>query len=111
MQKSNLKRDIGSEDWKIEALIKQLREDKFLVPTFQREFVWEPANIVKLWDSETLAQLHASEPQADAVSSLAASPDGRTIVVGGWGGAVTFLDARTARKLFATRLVSKTARR
>lgn len=51
MQKSNLKRDIGSEDWKIEPLIKQLREDKFLVPTFQREFVWEPANIVKLWDS------------------------------------------------------------
>ena len=48
---SNLTRDIGSEDLKIEELVKLLREDKYLVPTFQREFVWQPANILKLWDS------------------------------------------------------------
>lgn len=44
-------RDIGTEDYKITDLVKELREDKFLIPTFQREFVWEPANIIKLWDS------------------------------------------------------------
>jgi len=48
---SNLTRDIGTEDLKIEEVVKLLREDKFLIPTFQREFVWEPANILKLWDS------------------------------------------------------------
>jgi uncharacterized protein with ParB-like and HNH nuclease domain len=40
MASSNLNRDIGTEDLKIEELVKLLREDKFLVPTFQREFVW-----------------------------------------------------------------------
>ena len=48
---SNLDRDIGTEDLKIEQLVKLLREDKFLIPTFQREFVWNPVNILKLWDS------------------------------------------------------------
>ncbi|MDD2836996.1 MAG: DUF262 domain-containing protein, partial [Methanothrix sp.] len=44
-------RDIGTEDFKIVELVKMLQEDKFLIPTFQREFVWEPSNIIKLWDS------------------------------------------------------------
>ena len=48
---SNLTRDIGTDDLKIEELVKMLREDKFLIPTFQRDFVWEPASIKKLWDS------------------------------------------------------------
>jgi hypothetical protein len=48
---SNLTRDIGTEDLKIEEVVKLLREDKYLIPTFQREFVWQPANILKLWDS------------------------------------------------------------
>jgi len=48
---TNHNRDIGSEDFKITELVKELKEDKFLVPTFQREFVWQPANIIKLWDS------------------------------------------------------------
>lgn len=52
---SNLARDIGSEDLKIQELVKLLREDKFLIPTFQREFVWEPVNIIKLWDSDDYA--------------------------------------------------------
>lgn len=29
----------------------RLAKDKLLIPTFQREFVWEPENILKLWDS------------------------------------------------------------
>lgn len=48
---SNLDRDIGSEDLKITELVRLLKEDKFLIPTFQREFVWAPSNILKLWDS------------------------------------------------------------
>jgi len=48
---SNLTRDIGTEDIKIEEIVKMLREDKFLIPTFQRDFVWEPSSILKLWDS------------------------------------------------------------
>lgn len=48
---SNLSRDIGTEDMKIEELVKLLREDKYLIPTFQREFVWDPSSILKLWDS------------------------------------------------------------
>ncbi len=48
---TNKIRDIGTEDLKIEELVKLLREDKYLIPTFQREFVWQPYNIKKLWDS------------------------------------------------------------
>lgn len=48
---SNLQRDIGSEDMKITELVTQLKQDKFLIPTFQREFVWDTDNILKLWDS------------------------------------------------------------
>jgi len=48
---SNPKRYIGTDDLKITELVKLLQEDKLLIPTFQREFVWEPANILKLWDS------------------------------------------------------------
>lgn len=48
---SNLNRDIGSEDLKINDLVKLLKEDKYLIPTFQRGFVWDPKNILKLWDS------------------------------------------------------------
>lgn len=48
---SNLDRDISAEDVKIQKLVDNLSKDKFLIPTFQREFVWEPSNIIKLWDS------------------------------------------------------------
>jgi len=48
---SNLTRDIGTEDLKIDEIVKLLREDKSLIPTFQRDFVWDPASILKLWDS------------------------------------------------------------
>jgi hypothetical protein len=48
---SNLQRDIGSEPLKITEVIDRLRKDEFLIPTFQRDFVWQPDNILKLWDS------------------------------------------------------------
>lgn len=48
---SNLTRDIGSDDLKIEDIVRQLKKDELLIPTFQREFVWNPASILKLWDS------------------------------------------------------------
>lgn len=48
---SNLERDIGSDDLKITDVIDLLRKDQWLIPTFQRDFVWQPENIIKLWDS------------------------------------------------------------
>lgn len=49
---SNLTREIDSEVVKITTFVEdRLARDKLLIPTFQREFVWEPDNILKLWDS------------------------------------------------------------
>jgi len=49
---SNLNREIDSEVTKISTFVEErLSKDKLLIPTFQREFVWEPENIRKLWDS------------------------------------------------------------
>lgn len=49
---TNLNREIESEVIKINTLVEEkLSKDKILIPTFQREFVWEPENILKLWDS------------------------------------------------------------
>jgi len=49
---SNLNREIESEVMKVNTFIEEkLAKDKLLIPTFQREFVWEPENIRKLWDS------------------------------------------------------------
>ena len=49
---SNINRDIVSEDMKIITFVEEeLAKDKLLIPTFQREFVWDPENIRKLWDS------------------------------------------------------------
>jgi hypothetical protein len=28
-----------------------LRDSRFLIPSFQRDFIWEPENIIRLWDS------------------------------------------------------------
>lgn len=47
----DMDRDIGSEDYKVSKLVDELEKDKLLIPTFQRDFVWDPANILKLWDS------------------------------------------------------------
>lgn len=49
---SNLQREIKSETMKINVFVEErLLKDKMLIPTFQRDFVWEPENILKLWDS------------------------------------------------------------
>lgn len=49
---SNLNREIESEVMKVNTFVEEkLSKDKLLIPTFQREFVWEPENIRKLWDS------------------------------------------------------------
>jgi len=49
---SNLDREIKSETMKINLFVEEkLSKDKMLIPTFQRDFVWEPENIRKLWDS------------------------------------------------------------
>lgn len=49
---SNLNREIDSEVMKISAFVEEkLAKDNLLIPTFQREFVWEPENIRRLWDS------------------------------------------------------------
>ena len=49
---SNLDREIKSETMKINVFVEvKLSKDKMLIPTFQRDFKWEPENIRKLWDS------------------------------------------------------------
>ena len=49
---SSLSREIASEVVKIYPFVEEkLSKDKILIPTFQREFVWKPENILKLWDS------------------------------------------------------------
>ena len=49
---SNLYREIDSEVTRINTFVEEkLSKDKLLIPTFQREFVWEPENIRNLWDS------------------------------------------------------------
>lgn len=48
----SLSREIETEPKKIFQFVEEeLAKDKLLIPTFQREFVWEPENIKKLWDS------------------------------------------------------------
>jgi len=49
---TNLQREIKSETMRINVFVEEkLTKDKILIPTFQRDFVWEPENILKLWDS------------------------------------------------------------
>lgn len=46
-----MNRSIDTNSMKIMEFVTMLAEDKFLIPTFQREFVWKPENITYLWDS------------------------------------------------------------
>jgi len=49
---ADLNREIDSEVIKINTFVEEkLAKDKILIPTFQREFVWKPENILNLWDS------------------------------------------------------------
>jgi uncharacterized protein with ParB-like and HNH nuclease domain len=45
------KRDISTHDIHLTKFVKMLAEGKFLIPSFQRYFVWEPETIIALWDS------------------------------------------------------------
>lgn len=46
-----MQREIATTEKGIVELIRMLAEKKLLIPPFQREFVWEPEDVLKLWDS------------------------------------------------------------
>ena len=46
-----IKRELGFENINIMDFVNQLADGRFLVPSFQREFIWDPKNIINLWDS------------------------------------------------------------
>jgi uncharacterized protein with ParB-like and HNH nuclease domain len=46
-----IKRSISTRDIGLLEFIQSLANGKFLIPSFQRYFVWEPENILSLWDS------------------------------------------------------------
>lgn len=46
-----MERKIKTLDINLLEFINMLAAGKFLIPTFQRYFVWEPASIIDLWDS------------------------------------------------------------
>jgi hypothetical protein len=48
---SNIDRSIKTNSKTIMEFVTMLAEGKLLIPTFQREFIWTPENIIKLWDS------------------------------------------------------------
>ncbi|OGO16169.1 MAG: hypothetical protein A2Z02_02645 [Chloroflexi bacterium RBG_16_48_7] len=45
------KREIKTEEQGLLEFIVRLAEGKYMIPSFQRYFVWEPESIIKLWDS------------------------------------------------------------
>lgn len=47
----NQDRDIGTKEARLDELIGMLSNNELLIPSFQREFVWEPQEIIRLWDS------------------------------------------------------------
>ncbi len=44
-------RKINTQDMGIFEFVKRLKTGKYLIPSFQREFVWEPCDIIRLWES------------------------------------------------------------
>jgi len=48
---SKLKKEICHENMNIMEFAGMLRDGIFLIPSFQRNFIWDPQNIIKLWDS------------------------------------------------------------
>lgn len=45
------KREITTSEKGIVELVRMLEGKKLLIPPFQREFVWEPEDVLTLWDS------------------------------------------------------------
>lgn len=48
---TNLNRSIDTDAMQIAEFVNMIVEDKFLIPAFQRQFIWEPDDIIKFWDS------------------------------------------------------------
>jgi len=46
-----MEREIAFYEKKIVDLVTMLNDKALLIPPFQREFVWEPEDVLKLWDS------------------------------------------------------------
>jgi len=46
-----MKREIKTSEMGIGKLVAMLDEKRLLIPPFQREFVWGPEDVLKLWDS------------------------------------------------------------
>ena len=46
-----MKREISTRETGILEFIKGLENSLYLIPPFQREFVWEPCDIIRLWES------------------------------------------------------------
>ena len=46
-----MNRKINTQDTGIFDFINGLKTGKYLIPSFQREFVWEPCDIIRLWES------------------------------------------------------------
>lgn len=44
-------RVIRTEEIRLKDFVYKLKKAEFLIPSFQREFVWEPQDILRLWDS------------------------------------------------------------
>ncbi|MFP3975569.1 MAG: DUF262 domain-containing protein [Dehalococcoidia bacterium] len=46
-----MNREISTDEETIPDFVNRLAEGKLLIPSFQREFVWGPEDIIKIWDS------------------------------------------------------------
>lgn len=44
-------RSISTETLTVVEIVHKLKRNHFLIPTFQRDFVWQPADVLSLWDS------------------------------------------------------------
>jgi len=44
-------RSVSTETLTVTEIVHKLRRNHFLIPTFQRDFVWEPDDVLSLWDS------------------------------------------------------------
>lgn len=46
-----MQRELSSYEKGISEFVRMLAAKRLLIPPFQREFVWEPGDVLKLWDS------------------------------------------------------------
>jgi hypothetical protein len=48
---TNVKRELSFENIKVMEFAEMLKDGLFLIPAFQRDFIWDMQNIINLWDS------------------------------------------------------------